>query len=489
VTLTATPPGAAAPPGPAATSTPPPRRRRSRRWIRLAAPFAVLLILWTITAAAHIYEEPDLDEPGTLSPTGTGPDGSSRLAELLRARGVLVDHVTSSQQAIGVAATGDSTIFVPAPDFLNPTFAAFIASVDGAHRVVVVRPGRRTTFFSPVPIYPANQRWATAVVEPACSEAFAVAAGPAAAHRQVYAAERPAVDCYFGGVVGIQVGDTEIIYVGASDPFRNGRIGESGNAALATGLLAEHGRVVWLDVHSREPVSVSPGDRPNFQIPEYRRGNQDRTNTGFPTIDAFPRALWAVIVVGFAAAVLLALARARRLGPPVSEPLPVLVPAAEAVTGRGRLYRRIDARDATLAALRGAAVSRIARVLNPFGGTGFDRDLTGQRDLLGQGKLELSSTVESFIDQVAARTGTPATTVWAILYGSPPKDDEGLAGAVADLDRLVAAVLRDSAFATSAASGVAQRPDQGTPHRQGWVGASDAAQRPSPGDRNGGGAQ
>ena len=452
MTLTAAPPGAAAPPGPAAPPSPPPRRRRSRRWIRAAAPFAVLLILWTITAVAHLYEEPDLDEPGTLSPTGTGPDGSSRLAEILRARGVRVDRVTSSQEAVRVAGTGDSTVFVPAPDFLNPTFAAFIASVDGAHRVVVVRPGRRTTFFSPVPIYPADQRWATAIVEPACSEAFAAAAGPAAAHRQVYVAEEPTVDCYLGGVVGVQNGDTEIIYVGASDPFRNGRIDESGNAALATGLLAEHGRVVWLDVHSREPVSRS-GGLPNIQIPEYRRGDQDRTNTGFPTIDAFPRALWAVIVVGVAAAVLLALAQARRLGPPVSEPLPVLVPAAEAVTGRGRLYRRIEARDATLAALRGAAVSRIARVLTPFGGTGFDRDLTVQRDLLGQGTRELSSTVESFIDQVAARTGEPETTVWAILYGPPPKDDDGLAAAVADLDRLVAAVLHDSAFAVQNGGG------------------------------------
>ena len=40
------------------------------------------------------------------------------------------------------------------------------------------------------------------------------------------------------------------------------------------------------------------------------------------------------------AAVLAAAARARRLGAPVAEPLPVLVPATETVTGRGRLYQR-----------------------------------------------------------------------------------------------------------------------------------------------------
>jgi hypothetical protein len=413
--------------------------------MRAVAPFAVLLLLWTITFVAHAVEEPDLDEPGTLSPTGTGADGSSRLAERLTQRGVRIDRVTSSQEAIRVVATGDSTVFVPAPDFLNPTFAWFMASLDGAHRVVVVRPGRRTTIYSPVPIYPVQQRWATAVVAPGCSEPYAIKAGRAAAHRQAYVADEASVRCYLDGVVGVQIGDTEIIYVGASDPFRNGRIDEAGNADLATALLGEHGRVVWLDVHRREPVSRSPIDLPNPELPQYRRDNRDRANTGFPTIDAFPTALWAVLVTGFAAAVLLAVARARRLGPPVSEPLPVLVPAAEAVTGRGRLYRRIDARDATLAALRGAAVSRLARVLNPFGGAGFDRDLTVARDLLGQSAGQLSSAVEEFVNQVAARCGAPAATVRLILYGPPPDNDDELARAVADLDRLVAVVLHDSA--------------------------------------------
>ena len=40
--------------------------------------------------AAHLVEEPNLGDPTTLSPTGTGRDGSSRVAAMLDARGVAV---------------------------------------------------------------------------------------------------------------------------------------------------------------------------------------------------------------------------------------------------------------------------------------------------------------------------------------------------------------------------------------------------------------
>src|SRR5262249_60276151 len=48
--------------------------------------------------------------------------------------------------------------------------------------------------------------------------------------------------------------------IGASDAFRNDRITEHGNAALAGGLLTGTRRLVWLDVHRLEP---RPGLNPN----------------------------------------------------------------------------------------------------------------------------------------------------------------------------------------------------------------------------------
>jgi hypothetical protein len=111
----------------------------------------------------------------------------------------------------------------------------------------------------------------------------------------------------------------------------------------------------------------------------------------------------------------------------VHEPLPVLVPATENVTGRGRLYARSHAREATLEALRAATIRRIATVLGPPG-TAATGPVPGEADL---------------VEQVATRTGRPAAIVRETLYGLAPHDDDGLAHAVAALDSLEHAVMRE----------------------------------------------
>ena len=379
------------------TVTATPRRRRSRRWVRAAIPFAALIVIWLWIGVAHAIEEPDLDEPGTLSPTGTGPHGSSRLADLLRSRGIQVDRVTSATLARQAATGSDGTVFVPTPDYLDPDFFTEIAAT--ARRVVVVQPSLRTVLLAGLPAYPTGDVWATTVVDPACSAAVA-RAGRAAAFNTRYefdgssGSARQSMNCYSGGVVGVIDDGTEIVYIGANDPFRNDRIDEVGNATLAITLLSQSARVIWVDVHTREPQP--PPANPQLTLPQYRRDNQDRTNTGFPLFDAFPSWLWAGLSLAVVGAVLFAVAHARRLGPPVAEPLPVVVPGSETITGRGRLYQRINARDATLEALRGAAIGRMVRVVNPFGGQPHDRDLA--RGTTGADRL---------VRQIADHTGTP----------------------------------------------------------------------------------
>lgn len=421
-------------------------RPRSLRWLRIAIPIALLLSVWAVTAVAHVVEEPNLRDAGTLSPLGTGKDGSSELARMLEAEGVHIERVQSSDEAVKAASTRPATIFAPTPDFLHPRTISRLRALPVAHRIVVVRPGLRTLTFSPDDVLLTYDRWATATVSANCDLPYAARAGRAAVYERAYSVDgKPFVSCYRGGLVVVRSGADETIYVGATDPFRNGRIAEAGNATLATGLLREHGRVIWIDLHTVEVPNLSVDVDVDLNLPAYRRSERNRSSTDNPLFDALPPVLWAAVVLGVAGAVLLALAQARRLGGPVAEPLPVLVPAAETVTGRGRLYARIQAREATLEALRAAAIAKLVRVVDPLGAP------ARERELIATTSSGPPPAADAFIAQLVARTGWPEQWVRTTLYGPAPKDDDGLGRAVAALDTLVWAVLRDNPVRRAAA--------------------------------------
>jgi hypothetical protein len=408
----------------------------SRR-ARAAVPLLILVLFWIVTAMAHVVDSPDLTDPGTLSPQGTGPDGSSVLNGLLSERGVTVIRVTSSEDALTLLSGRDATVFLPAPDYVSARFWSELSAQSGFHRVVLVRPGTRARSHLPATVEPDRERWAAATAAPDCSTGYATDAGPAAVRQTSYTTGGAPTDtfCYGGGLVGLRAANLDLLYVGATDPFRNGRIHEHGNARLATGVLGQGTTVIWVDIHTWE--LDPPGPVPTYALPRYRRDPIERTNTGNHTIDAFPAVFWAALILAAAMALLTAFVRARRLGPPVAEPLPVLVPGAETVTGRGRLYHRIHARAATLDALRASAITRIARVLYPFAGPNPERDLIARPD------APLPAGAAAFVDEIAARTGAPASRVGAILYGRAPEDDEGLADAVDNLDALTRVVVHD----------------------------------------------
>jgi hypothetical protein len=402
------------------------------RWLRLAIPFAVVALLFLVTGVAHYLEEPDPGDPGTFSPTGTGPDGSSRLAEMLAARNIPIERVTRSTDAVRAAARGDATIFIPAPDMPNQYLVRVLAALPAENRVVLVEPGARHQ--AGLPIVGTGQRWAPRTPRPGCADPVAREAGRATATRTRYSAidvleGRPVfgttdhVRCYNGGLLALRWQRLELVLVGASDPFRNNRIGEHGNAKLATGLLATKQRVIWLDLHAPEPVSYSEFDGGlGLQLPEADQGDEPaEPQQQNPLWTAVPPAFWPIMVQIALVALLLAVWRARRLGPPVAEPLPVLVPEAETVTGRGRLYQRAGARGSALEALRASARHRIQRLLD----------------------LPPEAAEADVVDAVAARARIPTARVRDILYGPEPPDDAYLVQATAALDTLVHTITHE----------------------------------------------
>jgi len=153
----------------------------------------------------------------------------------------------------------------------------------------------------------------------------------------------------------------------------NEHVLESDNGALALRLLGQQNRLVWY-VADAGDTAVSDGTALSNLLPHWL----------VPGLYLLLASLLAMI-----------LWRGRRLGPLVTEPLPVVVLAAESTQSRGRLYRRTGDRHHAAAILVGASRRRLSAAL----------------------QLPRGSSTEAVAAAVAARTGRDPREVLALLGG------------------------------------------------------------------------
>lgn len=426
--------------------------RPPRRWHRAMIPLAVAAALLVGTAIAYETEQPDPADAAFLSPVRDEDIGARRLADLVRGRGVAVQRDTRITDALLAAAESDgATLLIPAPTMVHREYLRVLHLLPAGTRVVLIEPQAAALRQGRLPVTPGPRRLATAVRPPsagaACDQPFEAAA---AVTRQRYGpVGTEAVEqdrCFDDGLVVLRRNGVELVLVGSSDPFRNDRIGEHGNAAVAVELLTSRPQLIWLDQHEVEPPPVDPSAGGPPGIDPTRRpdregesgegssgddgsggdgsgrgqsGRGDRAGSGSgddnPLARAAPPWFWALLAQLALAALLVALWRARRLGPPVAEPLPVTVRSAETVRGRGRLYQRARARGPALDILRAAARTRLSALLRlpPDAGPG------------------------ELVAAVAAQTGRAPDEVEALLTGPPPENDEDLVRMASELDALM----------------------------------------------------
>ena len=370
---------------------PPPRR------VWQTARMPLLVGLFVLLAALAVAVAGSQRDRGLLDPRAVDPTGSRALAELLAEQDVQVDLVRTAEQA---RRTGpETTLLVAFPDRLAEPQLAALRNTPAD--LVLVTPGRE-----PLQVLaPGVEPVASAAVqtrEPACVLPAARAAGAADTGGDVYRAATAGQRCYPAeqGPTLVQLGTDgrTVTVIGAARPFTNEALDEAGNAALTLRLLGAHPRLVWyLPSLSELPAG------------------QQRS-----LVELIPAGwLWGAAQVGLGV-LLLALWRARRLGPVVAEPLPVVVRGAETVEGRARLYRRAGARDRAADALRAATLRRLRPLL------GLPR------------RVEPTAVVAA----VAARTGRAPPDVEALLYGSAPPDDVGLVRLADGLDAVEREVRR-----------------------------------------------
>jgi len=357
-------------------------------WLRWRWPAALVALVLAAGVLLAAIENAPPQRP--LDPRDASPVGARALAELLRQRGVTVTPVTTVPE--GAAAT---TIFVPDPQSLPGHELARLNQT--AANVVVVAPGARELTALGVDARPVTQvREMT--VDPRCTLPTATIAGNIRFSGAVYAPGPRVASCYpaggGSGLLALARADHFVAIVGSSRVWTNGRLGDNGDAALALGLLSTQPTLEWV---LPRPPTQSPADRSHKSL-----------------VRLLPhRLLWALLQL-LVVVLLVALWRARRLGPVVGEPLPVVVPSAETVRGRARVLRAARARGAAAAELRTATVRRI-------------------EDALGLGHDAPPAAV---VEGVTAHTDRSSGEIESLLFGPEPHDDASLVTLANALDDL-----------------------------------------------------
>lgn len=368
----------------------------------------LLLVIAGITMAALRSG----DHRGALDPRSADPVGSRAVAELLTAQGVSV-RVTTTVGDASAAVGEDVTLLVTDPDLLTTsqqrTLAAATASSGG--RTVLLAPGLPSLGIL-APGVTAETAARVSARAPGCAYPPAVRAGDALLGGERYRTAAPGADeCYDADGLPTLLrtdspGGGDTVLLGASDLLHNEHLDEHGNASLALQLLGSRPELVWYMPSLDDPAaSGADGEAP---------GPESGGERSF--LDLIPSGwLWGTLQLAVAA-VLAAVWRARRLGPLVTERLPVAVRASEATEGRARLYHKTNARDRAASSLRSAARARIAPQLGV--------------------SLSGAHAPAVLLPAVSARLDRPERDVHDLLFGPTPADDTALVLLADHLDAL-----------------------------------------------------
>jgi Domain of unknown function (DUF4350) len=360
----------------------------SQRWHQ--ARRVVLVVTLVLLAGVVLGVIASQERRGYLDPQGVDPAGARAVVQLLESNGVEVDEVRTVDDAVA-AGQPEATMLVTVPDLIQPENVQRL--VGSGADLVLVAPGNITEFDDSIEVagsaLPED-------LEPQCDLPEAERAGSVRLGGVGYTAPAQATTCYRdGGLTFLVVDDSgpaRLTVLGIGDPLTNEHLDADGNASLALGLLGHNERVVWF-----RPV-IDPATA----------GQQATFGELLP--DWVAPVGWQLGI----AALLAAWWRARRLGPVVTEPLPVVVRAAEATEGRARLYRRGRARGHAASALRAAVVSRLRSRL------GLPRD----------------AGPPAVVEVISRRVDRPAAEIGATLGGPAPPDDAALVDLADSLDRL-----------------------------------------------------
>ncbi len=371
-------------------------RRSPARGILLGVAIGVVFLL--VAVAVYAVTRPQEREVDYLSPTSGSPAGSRALVAVLRDQGVEVETATTLREVRELDADPSQTTLLVFDYY-------FVLGSDQrrellrlADRVVVMEPwDDELADFAPGVVLGEDagilgSRFETDCDLPAAVRAEAVESW--AASYDVSGAQQAVDGCFATGddeyaVVSTRTGGADVVVVGVTAAFTNRDILDAGNAAFALNLLGERETLVW---YRPDLSELDAGDIPTA------------ANRTAPWLTPL---IILALAVGLAAAVW----RGRRLGPLVTERLPVVVRSNETMEGRARLYERAGARTHALDSLRTGAIARLASRCG----------------------LPRRANVDEVVSAVAALTGRERAAVDGILVHRVPATDAELVALSDDL--------------------------------------------------------
>lgn len=367
-------------------------RRRHRRWIIWTAVVLGFVLLSAVLGGLTARQGAELD------PDNPDAGGAQAVARVLADQGVDV-QVVRGLSALRSTSTAGATVLVGGTAYLSQESGKEILQKSGdAAGLLVLDPTETVGEVLDLPV--AATAFSTgATLAPDCpADLWREGDRVVGADTLIEVTDRdtPAQIClppsagYNAG--GSRSGHVVILPATAQRPqttlagigpaLRNDQVTEAANAATWLRLLGPTDRLVW--------YIPGPGD----------------AGAGNPRslIDVLPDAMVPSAALAVVALGALALVRGRRLGPVVTEPLPVVVRSIETTQSRARLYQSAQDRRRALAVLQLAARQRWAARLG----------------------LSPTSDTDAVVVAVSAATGAPATHVTRLLTDPTAPDDPTL---------------------------------------------------------------
>ena len=356
-------------------------------------------------------------DTGYLDPDAAEPGGSAALASLLSEEGVTIRRSLTTEAVAAGAAGG--TVLVTDPSLIGRSAATRV--VGAAPRRVVLTgasPADLEAWPTPFGDLQLGDAETSEVSAPACGLREADRAGPVSFPGPAYLdAPATAQACYPVAtdtdlqdpqsrppghrlvVYPASAGVPELVLLSSGAPLTNEYLADAGNAALAMNLLGHSEDLVWWLPSPTDPALT--GDE--------------------SPLDLLPDWVTLAWLQAMVAAAALAWWRGRRLGKVVTEPLPVVVAAAETTLGRARLLQTAGARGTAADHLRRHTLDMLCAAVG----------------------IAPAAPPEQIVAAVADRCATPASTITDILYGPAPSSDRELVDLAERLRRLSEEVTHD----------------------------------------------